>query len=118
MAGRISDEVMERRLHELRQTADEFADAQGERIYLDEFKKSKLAMLMKDAERAGHKTAAAQEREALANPEYIVLIEGLRDATKKAERMKWHLKIAELGVSVWQTGQANDRAERKAYGNT
>jgi hypothetical protein len=40
----------------------------------------------------------------------------LKVATEKAERCKWELKIAEMGAGLWQTAQANKRAEMKGYG--
>jgi hypothetical protein len=102
--GRTSDEAIEARLQELRQTAREYGAAAGERARLEEFRKAKVAMLMKDAEKAGHKTAAAQEREAHADPEYHQLLTGLGDCGGGGRsRLKWELKIAELGVSLWQT---------------
>ena len=107
---------IETRLAELRELAGVFAKAQAQRCYLEEFKKSKLAMAMKKYEKAGHKTSAAQEREALADPDYIGILEGLKDATEQAEKARWELKIAEMGASLYQTQQANQRAERKAYG--
>lgn len=112
----MSDERAEKRLAELRTMAADYAAAYAERNYLEEFKKSKLAMLMKQAEVDGHKTAAAQEREARSDPEYIKLLENLRTATETSEQTRWHLEIAKLGVAVWQTQNANERAERRAYG--
>jgi hypothetical protein len=109
-------EKAEARLSELRSMSDEFAKAYADRAYLEEFRKSKLAMLMKDAEVAGFSSAAAQEREARASKEYVELLENLRTATEQSERLRWHLEVAKLGVAVWQTQQANERAERKAYG--
>lgn len=110
------DEKIESRLQELRGMADEFAERYSERVYLEEFRKSKLAMLMKDAERAGFSSAAAQDREARASKEYIELLDALRVATEKSEKLRWQLEIAKLGVGVWQTRQANERAERRVYG--
>lgn len=106
----------EQRLAELRQMSEEFAKAYAERNYLEEYRKSKLAMLMKRAEVDGHKTAAAQDREARADPEYIELLQGLKVATEVSEKLRWHLEVAKLGVAVWQTQQANERAERRGYG--
>jgi hypothetical protein len=44
------------------------------------------------------------------------LLDGLKAATEKAEHCKWELKIAEMGAGLWQTAQANKRAEMKGYG--
>lgn len=111
----MSDKA-EARLAELRQMSEEFATAYSERMYLEEFKKSKLAILMKDAEARGFTSAAAQEREARAHEEYLDLLVDLRTATENSERLRWHLEVAKLGVAVWQTENANQRAERRAYG--
>ena len=109
------NDAIETRLDELRKLAKEFAEAQAQRDYLDEFKKSKLSMLMKRFE-SDYPTAAAQEREARAHQEYIDLLTGLKAATERAEFARWSLKIAEMGAGLWQTKQANMRAERRAYG--
>jgi hypothetical protein len=112
----MSDEKIEARMQELRELSARFAKAKAQENFLEEFKKSKLAMLMKDAERDGYTSAAAQEREARAHPQYIELLEGLRTATEEAEALRWKLRLAEIGSEVWRTLQANQRAERKGYG--
>ena len=109
-------DAIEQRMAELRETAGKFAKAYAQVSYLEEFKKSKLALLMKKAEIDGFTTAAAQEREARASDDYMELLEGLRAATEDSERLRWELKIAEIASEVWRTKQANMRAERKGYG--
>ena len=52
-----------------------YAQAKADRTYLEEFRKSQKAMLMKDAEVEGHKTSAAQEREAYAHPGQVVRLQ-------------------------------------------
>lgn len=112
----MDDQVIERRLDELRRTAKKYAVAYAQREHLDEFKKSKLAILMKKAERDGFTTAAAQEREARASDDYIALLDGLKDATEESEALRWELKIAEIASEVWRTQEASKRAERRGYG--
>ena len=102
---------------ELRDLAQRFAKAYAQREYLDEFKRSKLAILMKQAEREGASTSAAQEREARAHPQYLELLEGLRAAVEESESLRWQLKIAEIGAEVWRTRQSTRRAEMMGYGN-
>ena len=109
------NEPLEKRLTELREQATLYAEAEAQRSYLDNYKHSKLALLMKDAEVAGAKSVAAQEREARAHPEYIELLGALRDATEIAEKNKWFLNIAMRGSSLYQTQQATLRAEMNAY---
>jgi hypothetical protein len=108
--------ALEKRIDELRELADKRATAIAERDYLEEFKKSKLAILMAEAEQAGATTNAAQEREARRNKDYLIFLDGYRVAVELAEKLDWELKIALKGADLWQTQQANERAERRAYG--
>jgi hypothetical protein len=71
---------------------------------------------MKKAEEDGHKTTAAQEREARASEAYIEHLEGLRVAIEQSERLRWELEVAKLGIAVWQTLRADERMEKRAYG--
>ena len=107
---------LEARLDELRQQASKYAKAEADRTYLENFKRSKLAMLMKVAEKTlGLSTVNAQEREARTHPEYLELLDGLKEATQIAEENKWLLQIAMRGSSLYQTQQATKRAEMQAY---
>jgi len=110
------NETLERRLTELREQAKIYAKAKSEQVYLEHFRKSKLAILMKQlAKEQRLETVNAQEREALAHPDYLQVLEGLREATEIAEREGWLLKIAMQGSSLWQTQEATKRAEIAAY---
>lgn len=111
----VSPEQIEYRLQELRSLGDQYASAYSKASAIEEGKKSALARLMKEAEKLGHRTAAAQEREALASPEYKTLLDGLEAAVYDRERFRWQFKLAELSVGVWQTLQANQRQEQRAY---
>jgi len=110
------NETLERRLTELREQAKIYAKAKAEQVYLEHFRKSKLAILMKQlAKEQRLETVNAQEREALAHPDYLQVLEGLKEATEIAEREGWLLKIAMQGSSLWQTQEATKRAEIAAY---
>jgi len=108
-------DAIEKRLTELRTIASAYASAFADRQYLEEYKKSHLAILMKDYE-PKHKTSAAQEREALADPRYLGTLKGLKAATELSEKLRWELRIAETGAELWRTQQSTMRAERKGYG--
>ena len=110
-------EAIERRLNELRQVKDQYAKAQARRVYLEHFRKSKLAILMNGYSRE-HATAAAQERMARAHPEYVELLDALETATEQAEKLYWELRISLKGADLWQTEQASKRAEHRAYQST
>lgn len=110
------DAWVEKRMSELRQSAEHYAKAKANVEYISEYKKTKLAILMKAAEVEGFKTATMQEREARAHESYVQLLEGLKVATEEAERLRWELEMAKIGFEVWRTRQANERMERKGYG--
>jgi hypothetical protein len=109
-------EKAEARLAEMREKAPLFSKAAADKNFLEKFRESQLAILMKEYEALGYKTAAAQEREARADSKYILILESLRTATEISEKLRWELEILRLGVAVWQTTQANERVERKGYG--
>lgn len=87
-----------------------FADAKAQRIYLEEFRKSKKALLMQTSM---ENSVNAQERDAYAHPEYIELLKGIRDAVEIEEELRWKLIAAQARVDVWRSEQANMRTEGK-----
>ena len=102
----ITDEAAELALDFLKVSAKAYAKAKAERIYLDEFRKSKKAILMRAS---GDQSAAAQERDAYAHPEYQGLLLGLKAAVEEEENLRWKIASAELQISIWQTQSANSR---------
>lgn len=68
---------------------------------------------MRNAEVRGHKTAALQEREAYADPEYIETLEALQLATAEEERLRWLMTAAEAKIEAWRTISATRRAEAR-----
>jgi hypothetical protein len=102
-------------LNDYRDRVPEYSQAKANRTYLEEFKKSKLAILMKAAEVKGYKTSAAQEREALADPEYQQLLLGLQAAIEAEERVRYDMRRIEMQIEIWRTVRADERMERKAY---
>lgn len=104
-------EAEEDRFAKLESLAMEFAEAQAQAEHLSEFRKSKKALLMKEAEVSGIKTAAIQERDAYAHPEYVSLLNGLKAATERALACKWKLELARMRFEWARTKAANRRAE-------
>ena len=96
--------------HILRYAA-KFAQAKSERVYIEHYRKSLKALLMK---RSGETAIGAQEREAYAHSEMMALLDGLQAAVEIEEKLKWEITAAELRVEIWRTEQANNRAEGKA----
>jgi hypothetical protein len=101
----------EERFAELDALAAQYAQAQAQVDYLSEFRKSKLAMLMKEAEVAGVGSAALQEREARRHQDYIAMLKGLQVATETALAKKWSLEVAKMRFEWARTKAANRRAE-------
>ena len=87
-----------------------FAKAKAERTYIEEYRKSLKSILMK---RSMETAIGAQERDAYAHPEYVQLLDGLKEAVLIEERLKWDITAATLRVEIWRTEQANNRAEGK-----
>lgn len=108
---------IEELLERYRQLAERYAPARATRGYLEDYKKSCLAMLMKEAEvKTGIRTTSGQEREAYASPVYTKLLEDLKTAVFEEEKIRYHLKAVELEIEIFRTQSANARAERRAYG--
>ena len=88
-----------------------FAKAKAERTYIEEYRKSLKSILMK---RSMETAIGAQERDAYAHPEYVQLLDGLKEAVLIEERLKLDITAATLRVEIWRTEQANNRAEGTA----
>jgi hypothetical protein len=91
--------------------ANRYAQAKANRIFIEEFRKSKKALLMKDALARGYEAVNAQEREAYSDPEYIEILKGIKEATKQEEELKWLLEAARMRIDVWRTEQATARSQ-------
>lgn len=100
-------------LETLKELSPQYAQAKADRTRLELFRKSKKALLMIEAEKAGHKSAAMQERYAYAHDEYIALLDGLHAAVEIEERLRFQLLAAESAIRIWQTRMASDRIERQ-----
>lgn len=85
----------------------EFAKAKSERVYIENFLRSKKSLLMAQAKAT---TVSGAEAEAYAHPDYVVLIEGLKVAVEQEEKLKFMLLAAQLKVDIWRTEQATNRA--------
>ena len=40
----------------------------------------------------------------------------LKTAVFEEEKIRYHMKATEWEIEIWRTKQANERAERRAYG--
>jgi hypothetical protein len=92
-------------------TAPLYAKAKAERSYIEEFRKSKKSLLMKDS---GQNAIAAQEREAYSHADYLELLEGLKAAIEIEETLRWQLIGAQARIEIWRTQSANNRGMDRA----
>ena len=92
-------------------TAPLYAKAKSDRMFLEEFRKSRKAQL---ASQAGTEVLGKQETFAYAHPEYIEILDGIREAVEKEERFRWLMTAAQARIEVWRTEQYSARMEVKA----
>lgn len=91
--------------------APEFAKAKGERVYLEEYRKTLKAILMKGC---GMEAIGAQEREAYANGDYATHLSGLQAAVEREESLKWRLIAAQAAIDIWRTQESSNRMTDRA----
>ena len=103
----ISDKDVEAAVDYLRDNAKKAAEAKGNHIYMDEYRKVVKAALMR--EKLGE-TLGAQESYAYSAPRYTEHLEVYREAAKVDEYHRWMMKAAEAKIEVWRTQAANERA--------
>lgn len=92
-------------------TSGLYAKAKADRMYLEEFRKSRKAQLQSQA---GTEVIGKQETYAYAHADYIQILEGIREAVEKEETYRWMMTAAQAKITVWQTMQYNARMEVKA----
>jgi hypothetical protein len=92
-------------------TAPLYARAKADRMYLDEYRKSKRAQLMAQA---GTEVLGKQETYAYAHADYVGILEGIREAVEIEEKYRWLMTAAQARIEVWRTEQYSARMEVKA----
>jgi hypothetical protein len=91
--------------------AGKFAAARAQRVYLEEFRKSKKAILMAQSTA---KSAVEREQYAYAHEDYLALLGGLKAAVEAEEKLRWDLIAAQARVEIWRTQSANNRSQDRA----
>jgi hypothetical protein len=113
----VTDEDVEAALDFLRRNAFVAAKARAERIYCEEFRKSKKAILMKEFAAKhngpGDLPLGAQEREAYASKEYQEHLLALKIAVENDEKSRFGALSAQATIDAWRTQQANERTMGK-----
>ncbi len=99
----------------IREKAPAYGEAKAQRVYLEEYRKTKKAMLMKEALKLGVEAANAQEREAYADPAYHQVLKGLAVAIEAEETLKWEMESARLDIEIFRTREATNRMQDRAH---
>ena len=86
--------------------APKLAKAKGERVYVEEFRKSLKALLMGASKET---TAVAREQAAYADEDYIAHLAVIRTAIEAEETLRWRMVSAEAAVEVWRSQEASNR---------
>ena len=92
--------------------APTYAKAKAERIYLEEFRKSKKAILFRESP---DKTIAEREHWAYAHPDYQVLLKGIRDAVEIEEKLRWDMVAAQARIEIWRSQEPTNRTVDKIF---
>ncbi len=103
----LSESEVDKAVEFLRDTADVSAKYRAERIYMEEYRKSLKAMLMK---KFVDLPISAQEREARSHEDYIGHLKALKIAVERDEKQRFLRASAEAKIQAWQTKSANLRA--------
>lgn len=118
----ISEQAVEKELNGMREAAAKYAQAKANRTHLEQFRKSKKAILFQEApdemgqgSDSRRATVADRENYAYSHPEYIELLDALKIAVEEEERLKCRMTAAELMVEVWRTQNANARRQDQAH---
>lgn len=105
------EDKIERRLDQLNRKAKSLADATALCANLEHARKAVIAVAMQTAQEKGHKTAAAQEREAYASAEYRRWLDGYTEAIREKERLRLEHEVMKIRFEYWRTSRADRRAE-------
>ncbi len=106
------DEAM-KCLDYIRDNSPKYAEAKAQRVYIENFLRSKKSFLMNECP-SQIKTLGDKEAYAYAHPDYVDLLKGLQAAVSTEEEIKWRMEAAKLKFEFWKTEQFNNRVEARA----
>jgi hypothetical protein len=92
----------------LLKNAGKYAAAKADRLWIEEFRKSKKALLMNECT---EKAANAREQYAYSHPDYVALLAGYKAAIAIEEELKWQQIAGQLRIEVWRSQEASNRAQ-------
>jgi hypothetical protein len=93
------------------ENAPKYAEAKSQRVYLENYLKVKKADLVM---KCNENTITRAEHYALAHPDYLVIVEGIKVAMLEEEKLKYFLEAAKLRAEIWRTTEASNRNQDRA----
>ena len=103
----ITDDEIDKALDFLRDNARDAAQARAERVYVEEYRKTLKAQLMKEHDKL---SAVLQEREAYSDERYQQHLEAIREAVQRDEFHRFMRIAAEAKIDAWRTQSSNVRS--------
>lgn len=108
----ITEQEVEKAAEFIRDNAKVIAESKGNRIYLEQFRKSQKALLMNECE---EDKISAKEMYAYSHVEYLANIEALGDAVQEEERLRWLMVAAQVKIEIWRSQQATNRTTDNSH---
>lgn len=106
MEGLILDSEAIKACNYIRDNAKKAAQVKMDRAQLENFRKTKKALLMNEST---EKTGQGRESYAYAHKEMQEVDKAYAQAVADEEEVKWMMKAAELKIDIYRTQQANIR---------
>jgi len=89
--------------------ASKYAEAKATRVQLEEYRKSKKAILMSQEDG----TLGNKEMYAYAHADYVALLMQIKSAIALEEELRWKLEAAKLRVEVFKVEEYTRRVEMR-----
>lgn len=84
----------------------QYAKAKAHRVYMEEYRKSLKAILMK---RSLENAVNAQEREAYSHDDYVRHLKAIEEAVMAEEELRWQMVAKQAEIEVWRSQEASNR---------
>jgi hypothetical protein len=100
LVHKMSERDPEKAAEFIIKSAKPYAQAKANRMYLEEFRKTKKALLMNASD---GKTVSDRESFAYAHPEYEAILSEFKGAILDEETLRVQIKGAELTIEIWRS---------------
>ena len=101
----ITDTQAEKAADWIRDNADNIANAKGERVYAEKYRKSLKAIIFNEEDGSN----AIRENKAYSDIRYLDHLSKLKEVVIEHEKLMAQKAAAEIKIEVWRTQAANTR---------